>query len=710
MSKFDSTKFNAAGPIFKVTCNRAKQSLDAEILVVMLSDVHRLEFDLHIEDEGGKIDSSRIYYDLKGIDPDLWEKMHSISETVIFDRREKDPFISYLMKVTGAATIIVCPLFTENIGFGYAVWGWKSERRITENVVSMAGLLGEQISLSLSASMSERRSQEQGEKLAALLDLSTSIYSSLNYKVVIEKAVKLSMEIVGANGGTIFLLDREEDVLLPLLTIDETHEEAINSMRLKPGQGLSGWVAETGVGLISNHSENDPRSVQVPGTPVEPESLISAPLIWSGEVLGVITLRNNTGKEFVQEDLEILTIFARHAADAIENAKLYEKLEKAYEDLSATQERLIMAEKLKALGEMAGGVAHDFNNILATVLGRTQLLLKKIDSPDMNKELAVIESAALEGRRTVRRLQDFTHVSSRSQFTNIDLNEIVSEAVENTRPSWKATALREGITINLHQNLRQIGQIEGSYSELKEAISNVILNSAEALPEGGNIWVETGEIGDKIYVRITDDGIGMDEESKNKMFFPFFTTKEWKGSGMGMAVAYGILFRHQAEISVESEPGKGTEFIFKFSPAREIKQERVSSNLENEISPLKILIVDDDASLLEVVEDMAEYLGHECRMANGGAIALGMLANERYDLVITDLGMPEVNGWEVARYCREKHPGMPVILISGWGAQIDHEDAMHKVDAVVSKPFRLDEFEKAIKMVINTNRQNQPVS
>ena len=427
-------------------------------------------------------------------------------------------------------------------------------------------------------------------------------------------------------------------------------------------------------------------------------------------MIGVITLRNSTGKQFVQEDLEILTIFARQTADAIENAKLYEKLENAYEELSATQERLILAEKLKALGEMAGGVAHDFNNILATVLGRVQLLLKKTDDPKLKNDLQVVEESALQGRRTVRRLQDFTQVSSKSRHTNISLNDVVTETIENTRPYWKSTALKNGITINLNQDLRSIPRIEGSFNELKEAISNVILNSVDALRDGGNILIETGEDDDKIYLRITDDGVGMDEETKNKMFFPFFSTKDEKGCGMGLAVVYGILFRHQAEISVESSPENGTELLFKFPRAKESDSIAAQQSFKKKIPRLKVLLVDDDSSLLDVVDDMLDYLGHECHKADGGKIALDILAKESFDLVVTDLGMPEVGGWDVAQYCRDNHPGVPVILISGWGAQIDNEEAMDKVDAVLPKPFQLGEFEETIQTVFYKTRQKQSVT
>lgn len=710
MSRFNSTRFSTAGPLFKVTSNRAKSVLEADVFLVLLADVEHRQFDLHLEDESCIEDAAGMYYDLRGADPDSWMALRSISGITHFERGCGDQIIDNLMEIFNAQCIIISPFFIEDLGFGYAIWGWKKEISDTQEYISRAELISEQIALSLSASMSEKRSKEQGEKLAALLDLSTHIYSSLNYKEVLQKAVKLSMEIVGATGGTIFILEKEENVLVPLLTVDEEHEEAINSMRLKPGQGLTGGVAQTGVGMISNQSESDPRSIQVPGTPVEPESIISVPLTWSAEVIGVITLRNNDGKIFVQEDLEILTIFARQTADAIENAKLYEKLEKAYEELTATQDRLIMAEKLKVLGDIAGGVAHDFNNILGTILGRVQLLQKKIDSPELKRELETIEAATLEGRTTVRTLQDFTHLSRRSQLAEADLNKVIREAIESTSPAWKSTAQRAGITINLCSDLKSIPMVKGNHDELREAVSNVILNSVDALPEGGNIWISTGVTDGKVFLRIADDGIGMDENTKNKMFFPFFSTRGKKGSGMGLSMVYGIMFRNQADIQVKSSPGEGAEFTFIFSLPEEAEPGIAVEETSAKPSDLNILLVDDELSLLDVVGDMIDYMGHTCRKVDSGRVALEILEVEEFDLVVTDLGMPEVGGWEVARFCRNKYPRMPVILISGWGAQLDGEEALERVDAVVAKPFSMEEFEESIKSVMSKSRQNFPVS
>lgn len=710
MSRFDSTRFSTAGPLFKVTSNRAKRVLEADVFLVLLADVEHRQFDLHLEDESCIEDASGMYYELRGIDPDAWMALRSISGTTLFERGNGDQIVDNLMDIFGAQSTIISPFFIEDLGFGYAIWGWKKKVSDSQEYISRAELISEQIALSLSASMSEKRSKEQGEKLAALLDLSTHIYSSLNYKEVLQKGVKLSMEIVGATGGSIFILEKEENVLVPLLTVDEAHEEAINSMRLKPGQGLTGCVAQTGVGMISNHSESDPRSIQVPGTPVEPESIISVPLTWSAEVIGVITLRNNVGKIFAQEDLEILTIFARQTADAIENAKLYEKLEKAYEELTATQDRLIMAEKLKVLGDIAGGVAHDFNNILGTILGRVQLLQKRIDDPELKRELETIEAATLEGRTTVRTLQDFTHLSRRSQLAKADLNKVIREAIENTSPAWKSTAQRAGITINLCPDLKSIPMVKGNHDELREAVSNVILNSVDALPDGGNIWISTGATDGNVFLRIADDGIGMDENTKNKMFFPFFSTRGKKGAGMGLSMVYGIMFRNQADIQVKSSPGEGAEFTFIFSLPEEAEPAIPVEETSAKSSNLNILLVDDELSLLDVVGDMIDYMGHTCRKVDSGRVALEVLEEKEFDLVVTDLGMPEVGGWEVARFCRNKYPRMPVILISGWGAQLDGEEALQRVDAVVAKPFSMEEFEESIKSVISKSRQNFPVS
>ncbi len=701
MIRSDPTKPIVDKSIFKSTLEKTKGALRSDLLMVIIGGQERRDFDLFGDDTGASFDRGGLIRSLRTLPDSLWITAWTDGNVHFYSRQSENGFARSLLEITYCSSLLIAPFITDKGHNGYCCWLWQDPHKPSSEDSMKAGLLSDQICLSIKAYQNKRSARERGDKLAALLELSTAIYSSLNYKDVLQKAVRLSTEIMGADGGSIFLLDKEDLLLKPLVTLDDRYKDELNSVYLKLGEGITGKVGESGVGIISNHSENDPRCIQVPGTPVENESLISAPLTWSDDVLGVITLWSYNGKIFTREDLEILTIFARQTADAIENAKLYESLEKAYEELTATQEQLIMAEKLKALGDMAGGVAHDFNNVLGTILGRTQLLLQTVGDPVFQQELRIIEEATLKGRRTVRRLQDFTHVSNRLQFGRVDLNRVIMDAIETTKPAWKDTAQRAGITISMHSELCNAVVIEGSHDELKEALCNIILNSVDALPEGGNIWIKTWVERGKVVLQIRDDGIGMDESVKNKLFFPFFTTKGKKGVGMGLAVVYGILFRHQADIGVESSPANGAAFTFKFnlvSGATEKSAPQPRMGLQQNLS---ILLVDDDTNLLEVVSDMMDFLGHQCTKAGGGKEALQILETEKFDLVITDLGMPEVGGWDVARFCRERHPGMPVLLISGWGAQLDSEEALQKVDGILPKPFQMDEIKNAIEKVMS---------
>jgi signal transduction histidine kinase/CheY-like chemotaxis protein len=705
LNKTDSTSFNTDRSIFQSILERARFALSSDLFLTILCGHERRDFELYGVNIEGSFDRGGIYRSLRSLPDSLWIAAWAEGGVHFYDRLGENGFARSLLNITSCSCLLVAPFIMDRGGLGYGCWLWDQPRVGREEDSMKAGLLADHISLSIKAFQNKKSARERGDKLAALLELSTSIYSSLNYTEVLQKAIKLSTDIMGADGGSIFILEKDEMLLRPLVTIDERYKDQLNSVRLKLGEGITGKVAQSGAGIISNHSGNDPRSIQVPGTPMEEESLISAPLTWSGEVIGVITLWSYSGKIFSREDLEILTIFARQTADAIENAKLFESLEKAYEELSATQEQLIMAEKLKALGDMAGGVAHDFNNVLGTILGRTQLLRKKVTDALLEEDLKIIEETTLKGRRTVQRLQDFTHVSSRMEYGKVDLNKVILEAIETTKPAWKDTAQRAGVTIVMHNELAPFGLIDGSHEELKEAVCNVILNSVDALPEGGNIWIKTWIERGQIILEIRDDGIGMDETVKNKLFFPFFTTKGKKGVGMGLAVVYGILFRHQADIGVESTPGNGATFTFRFNLSDIVSHESKPQPVPDERKSLSILLVDDDTNLLEVVSDMINFLGHEVRKAEGGREALKILENESFDLVITDLGMPEVGGWDIARFCRERYPEMPILLISGWGAQLNAAEALQKVDAILPKPFQIEELEEFVRRVISNPRK-----
>jgi signal transduction histidine kinase/CheY-like chemotaxis protein len=692
-------------PIFEALSSWVCRNLNADHLMLIILNDCKTGFDIFI----GKSIDERLVIALR-------ERLTGLSQSPLPPQYEDltkatacdtdgNIYIRAIKDSLGCEKALLVPMTIDDIGEGILIWAWqKNPPNYSANVMEKAALIADYVALSLKLTLKEKKGQDLNAKLAALLELSTAIYSSLNYTEVLEKAVSLSMEIVGADGGSLFILDKKNGILKPLITVDARHEEEISKITLKVGEGLTGLVAKSGVGIISNHSEEDPRAVQVPGTPQDPESIISAPLTWSGDVIGVITLRSESCKIFQQEDLDILTIFARQTADAIENAKLFDSLEKAYQELASTQEQLIMTEKLRALGEMAGGVAHDFNNVLGAILGRTQLLLRVVEDPKLVKHLQQIEQMTLNGAKTIQRLQNFTRVSSSGRYESIDLIKVVEDAIEMTRPRWKDQCQKGGVAIDLRFDFKEKLSVMGNPGELAEAFSNLIMNSIDALPQGGSITINSTKHDDKAILTFQDNGVGMDEITLKRIFFPFFTTKGRQGTGMGLSVVYGIINRHRGEIDVTSKIGKGTTFTIILPISQETSQVTEAMPKPAQVTKARVLLVDDDENIRSVISDMLDLLGHQVMAAPCGEDALKLFQKHAFDLVITDLGMPGISGWDVTRACKDLKPRVPVIMISGWGNQIDEDMiSQSRLDGVLAKPFEMNKIKAMLNKVLSEN-------
>ena len=369
---------------------------------------------------------------------------------------------------------------------------------------------------------------------------------------------------------------------------------------------------------------------------------------------------------------------------------------------------LIKVERLRALGEMSGGVAHDFNNILGTILGYAQLLLEKIDAPPARKQLEIIEKAALDGAETVRRIQEFTRVrADSSAFTEVDIRQVVEDSVEFTRTRWKHEAKARGIDIDVRCEFDDPPVIVGDPSGLREVFTNLIINAVDAMPKGGTIRIAArraapGE-GDGVLVTVSDSGVGMSPEIQKRIFDPFFTTKGTRGSGLGLSICYGIVSRHKGEIRVESRIGKGTTFLITLPlglPGR--KPTPAGPPSAGELLAARVLVIDDDEVFRSVLSDTLLQSG--CTIAQTGSAIEGLsfFAEGEFDLVITDLGMDEMSGWDVAARIKEQSAGTPVALITGWGAQIDEQTARERgVDFVVGKPFRLDDLRNLVHRALS---------
>ncbi len=360
------------------------------------------------------------------------------------------------------------------------------------------------------------------------------------------------------------------------------------------------------------------------------------------------------------------------------------------------REQFSQVEKLSALGQLASGVAHDFNNCLAAMLGRAELLLKHTDDPRMIRGLDLIIKSAHDGARTVKRIQDFARQRREHDFKLLSVDQMLADIAEMTRPRWKDRAEANNISILLDLRNNSKAWISGDVSELRDVLVNMVFNAADAMPQGGRLTLAAEVEGENVTVLVTDTGIGMSPEVTSKVFDPFFTTKGVEGMGLGLAVSYGIIRRHEGTIEVESQIGHGTTFRIKFCLAmceapEQSKDCSVGKKPEDLGSLMtKILVIDDEERVRALLREILEDDGHEVVLACGGHEGLTLFKDQEFDAVFTDVGMPGMSGWEVVRAIRESSAELPVAVITGWGEAVsDDEREGARVDWVVTKPFTI---------------------
>lgn len=369
------------------------------------------------------------------------------------------------------------------------------------------------------------------------------------------------------------------------------------------------------------------------------------------------------------------------------------------------EEELIIAERLRALGEMSGGVAHDFNNILGAILGRAQLLLEKVNDPGTQKGIEVIEKAALDGAETVRRIQEFTRIKAdNSSFIPMDINEIIADAAEYTKPRWDNEAKSQGINIDMLIESGNNPVMMGDPAGLREVFTNLIINAIDAMPKGGVIHIFTYHKENTAVVSVSDNGIGMSSEIQKRTFDPFFTTKGTSGSGLGLSICYGIISRHQGKITVESREGEGSTFNIHLPMNLQGSEKTQLTLTARSVLSARVLVIEDDEEMRAVLSEILTGSGCHVDEAKSGSEGLELFAAGEYDIVLTDMGMEGMSGWELARQIKKRSPTTPVTLITGWGSQINEKETyLHGVDFIISKPFMIDEVKEIVNRAMTRN-------
>ena len=420
------------------------------------------------------------------------------------------------------------------------------------------------------------------------------------------------------------------------------------------------------------------------------------------------------------------------AAQAAQAEKHVKELSHYITEQERIREQFSQMEKLSALGELASGVAHDFNNTLAGILGRAQLLQRSDDPEKIKRGLEIIIKTAEDGAKTVKRIQDFARQRRDHNFELVSIDQILMDASEITRPRWKNCAEASNIHITLELRIESNAMVMGDDSELREVLVNMVFNAIDAMPEGGTLTLTTRTAGDHVEIAVVDTGVGMYPEVRSKIFDPFFTTKGKAGLGLGLAVSFGIIRRHGGNIEVESQYGKGTEFRISLPVAKmgekSVRQVETVQNVEA-VAPLvtqvtapvqpaerprtRMLVVDDEDFVRELLGEILEGENCEVHLAESGSAALSVFREIEFDGVFTDVGMPGMSGWELAREIRQINPRVPIAVITGWGEAVgSHEQKAAGVDWVVAKPFTADrvaELVRDIQRVGNIAQRNAAI-
>ncbi|KRD13837.1 two-component hybrid sensor and regulator [Acidovorax sp. Root267] len=442
-------------------------------------------------------------------------------------------------------------------------------------------------------------------------------------------------------------------------------------------------------------------------------SLVVAPLLTESRVFGVLITARHAAHAFSSGECEFLQQLSEHVALAAHQTQLYGTLHQAYDDLRLSQQAVMQQERLGALGQMASGIAHDINNAISPVTLYTETLLT--NEPGLSARgrnyLETIQRSIEDVAQTVTRMGEFyRHREPQLTLTPVQLNLLLQQVIDLTRARWHDIPQQRGVVIQLRTELApDLPVVMGIESEIREALINLFFNAIDAMPDGGTLTLRTKAVQrvadaslplEQVHLEVEDTGTGMDEATRRRCLEPFFTTKGARGTGLGLAMVYGVVERHSAEIEIDSTQGLGTTMRLVFSVPFVAAALASTEILDVSIPRLRLLIVDDDPMLLKSLRDVLEVDGHDVTTANGGQAGIDAFratqeAGEAFAMVITDLGMPHIDGRRVAEAVKQMSPLTPVILLTGWGRKLmSNGETPPHIDCILSKPPKLGELRK----------------
>ena len=437
-------------------------------------------------------------------------------------------------------------------------------------------------------------------------------------------------------------------------------------------------------------------------------AMVAAPMLLENKVFGVLIAARYKPRSFSSGECEFLKQLSEHVALAVHQSRLHGALQVAYEDLRQTQDAVMRQEKLRVLGQIASGIAHDINNALSPATLYVESLLERSSGlgETARNSLVVVQRAIEDVTHTVARMKEFYgQRDPQSAYAPVNLNRAIEQVIELTRARWNTMPQETGHVVQVETDLApDLPDINGQENDIRDALTNLILNAVDAMPHGGQLTLRSKALErGRVQMEVVDTGVGMDEATRSRCLELFFTTKGERGTGLGLAMVYGMIERHGGELQVESKPGQGTtiRLIFHVGAAASGSDSETLTQLRP-AGPLRILVVDDDPIVLASLRNTLEEDGHSVIVAAGGqsgidAFRAAQVQGESFDVVITDLGMPHVDGRTVAAAVKSTNPDVPVILLSGWGHRLLAENTLpQNITRVLAKPPRLAALRAAL--------------
>ena len=618
-------------------------------------------------------------------------------------------------------SVLAVPLIMHSQIIGALGVGRRLGESFDEAEIWLAQAFGHQAAVALE---NARLFEEQAEllhavrhrraRLEALLEVSGEVSTIQPLQPLLERVGRTCADLLGTDSVGIRLMDGDELVVAYALG---GAKDVMATQRLKVGESLSGLVAATGQPLVLADPTNDPRLLAGHRAAMQRlgyRALLAVPIKIAERVAGVLSIQTRRVEGFSPEDLEIVTAFAGQVGTALNNTRLYDELQAAYEKLEHTQDQLLQSQKMDAIGRLAGGIAHDFNNLLMVITGQSHLLLRQLGPGPQREGVERISLTADRAAELTRQLLAF----SRKQVLQprvLQLNTIVRDLA-----SMLQRMIGEDVTLRIALD-DALANVKADMSQIEQVIVNLAANARDAMPQGGQLTIETESVVlDAPYVRqhvevtagryvmlaVSDTGIGMDAETSRRLFEPFYTTKEpGKGTGLGLAMVHGIVKQSGGHIWVYSEPGRGATFKIYLPAVTE--DVTIATEVEMGEPPAgseTVLLVEDEDEVRELVRRILQDSGYTVLEAAspGAALEIATHHTGALDLLLTDVVMPQMSGRVLADLLSPARPAMAVLFMSGYTANaIVHHQVLDPGKAYLQKPFTPETLVRAVRSVLD---------